>query len=184
MEPGIQRCCRVACEVRGRSRSRRLVVLTVLACALGAVSCATRAPEVYRAYPVPCIWPTPAAARTVTSEFGEARSAGGGGSYRHQGVDIRAPKGWPVYATADGVVCTVDRDRRGYGKYVAIRHSSGYSTLYAHLSEVDVKEGEAVRAGRVIGEIGKTGRASGYHLHYEVRENGAPINPRPFLPSQ
>ncbi|MFO7973262.1 MAG: M23 family metallopeptidase [Candidatus Hydrogenedentota bacterium] len=117
----------------------------------------------------------------MSSEFGEIRRAGGRRSRRHQGIDIRAPKGSPVYATADGVVCTVDRDRRGYGKYVVIQHAGGCSTLYAHLSEFKVKKGKRIRAGQVIGKIGKTGRASGFHLHYEVRQNGRPIDPRPFL---
>ena len=160
--------------------SLRVLCLTGLLA--GLTTCATRAPERGWAYPEPCIWPTPSAARAVTSEFGEARSAGGGRNYRHRGIDIGAPKGWPVYATADGIVCEVDRDWGGYGKHVIVQHARGYSTLYAHLSDSKVKEGERVRAGQVVGEIGKTGRATGYHLHYEVRRNGAAINPRPFLP--
>jgi murein DD-endopeptidase MepM/ murein hydrolase activator NlpD len=118
----------------------------------------------------------------VTSEFGETRTRGGGRHYRHQGIDISAPKGWPVYATADGIVWGVDRDRGGYGKHVVVQHANGYSTLYAHLSGFEVKPGQYVPAGQVLGTIGKTGRATGYHLHYEVRRNGTPINPRPFLP--
>ena len=146
--------------------------------------CARRRPEVQPAFPIPCIWPTPAAARTVTSDFGVIRSAGGGGSRRHQGIDISAPKGWPVFATADGVVSRVDRDRRGYGRYVVLSHANGYSTLYAHLSKVSVKQGARVRAGETIGAIGRTGRATGYHLHYEVRRNGQPVNPRAYLPAR
>ena len=156
--------------------------LALLAAVMGLTACATRPPELPRAYPVPCIWPTPAAARLVSSDFGEVRSTGGGRSHHHQGIDISATKGCPVYATADGVVASVERDRGGYGKYVVVNHSSGYSTLYAHLSEIHARVGAQVRAGQVLGEAGKTGRASGAHLHYEVRQHGRPIDPKPFLP--
>jgi len=168
-------------KVRGNCPLCLFRALLVMSLAVAIAACATRAPKIQKSSPVPCIWPTAATARTVTSEFGEIRRAGGRRTYRHQGIDISAPKGCPVYATADGVVCTVDRDRRGYGKYVVIQHPGGYSTLYAHLSEFKVKTGRKVRAGEIIGKIGKTGHASGFHLHYEVRKNGRAVNPRPFL---
>ena len=164
-----------------RPNVRLAVMLAAVSIVLG---CASRGPRVEPAFPIPCIWPTPSAARTVTSEFGVIRSAGGRGSRRHQGIDIGAPKGWPVFATADGVVSRVDRDRRGYGRYVVLSHANGYSTLYAHLSKVRVKQGARVRAGETIGAIGRTGRATGYHLHYEVRRNGQPVNPRAYLPAR
>lgn len=167
--------------VRGRPVFGLLRTVLATAVVLGIAACATRGPKDQKTFPVPCIWPTPVSARTVSSEFGEVRAAGGGRSRYHQGIDIRAPKGCPVYATADGVVCTVDRDRRGYGKYVVIQHPGGYSTLYAHLADFKVKQGKKIRAGEVIGKVGKTGRATGCHLHYEVRQNGRAVNPRPFL---
>jgi len=165
-------------------RATRVFVraLAVLAAVMGMSTCATRPPELPRAYPVPCIWPTPPAARVLTSDFGERRSTGGGHSHPHQGIDISAPKGCPVYATADGVVARAERDRGGYGKHVIVTHTGGYSTLYAHLSEIHTRVGARVQAGQVLGETGKTGRASGVHLHYEVRQHGRAIDPKPFLP--
>ncbi|MGI6459229.1 MAG: M23 family metallopeptidase [Candidatus Hydrogenedentales bacterium] len=156
--------------------------LAAAVAAMGLAACATRPLVLPQAYPVPCIWPTPPTARVITSHFGERRSAGGGASRLHKGIDISAPKGCPIYATADGFVARAERDRSGYGKHVIVNHAGGYSTLYAHLSEIRVKAGAWVRAGQVVGEAGQTGRASGVHLHYEVRHYGEAIDPRPFLP--
>ena len=177
----------MTCETSRQTRTRCSIVLAAKLLCLSMLTlclstCATRRPEQRWDYPVPCIWPTPSGARVATSEFGETRRAGGSRHYRHQGIDISAPKGWPVYATADGIVCETDRDWGGYGKHVVIQHPNGYSTLYAHLAKARVSTGERVRAGQIIGEIGKTGRATGYHLHYEVRRDGRPLNPRPYLP--
>jgi len=98
----------------------------------------------------------------------------------HSGIDITAPHGSKVLATADGVV-----EFAGwygdYGKTVIIRHPSGYLTLYGHLSQVDVKEGQRVKAGDVVGRVGSTGRSTGPHLHYEVIRDNKPIDPSKFL---
>ncbi|HOF38749.1 MAG TPA: M23 family metallopeptidase [Candidatus Hydrogenedentes bacterium] len=167
-----------------RALEARVAVWAVVitAAAMGLAACATRPLVLPQSYPVPCIWPTPSAARVITSNYGAQRSAGGGASRFHKGIDISAPKGCPIYATADGFVARTDRDRRGYGKYVIVNHAGGYSTLYAHLSETRVKTGAWVRAGQVVGEAGQTGNATGAHLHYEVRRYGEAVDPRPFLP--
>lgn len=95
----------------------------------------------------------------------------------HSGMDFTAPTGTHVYATADGVV-TVARDAGGgYGKYVDIDHGYNYLTRYAHLNKMNVKEGQKVKRGEVIGEVGNTGLSTGPHLHYEVRVRGNAQNP-------
>lgn len=125
----------------------------------------------------PVLWPLDYGLREITSEFGSPRSGG----RRHQGIDIRAPKNTPVLAAGAGYV-SYSGTQRGYGKLVAINHGAGIESLYAHLDRRKVREGERVRQGEVIGQVGKTGNATGYHLHYEVRRHGAPVDPRPYLP--
>lgn len=94
----------------------------------------------------------------------------------HTGVDIAAPKGTPVYATADGTV-TSESPGGGYGLVVVINHGYTYKTLYAHLSKKTVKPGQKVKRGQVIGYVGSTGMSTGSHLHYEVIKNGQRVNP-------
>ena len=94
----------------------------------------------------------------------------------HRGLDIVAPPGNPVFAAADGVVTRAGRFG-GQGKAVYIAHGFGYSTRYAHLSNIDVQPGDRVKRGDTIGEVGRTGRATGYHVHYEVYEEGQSKNP-------
>ena len=94
----------------------------------------------------------------------------------HTGVDITAPKGTPVYATADGTV-SGENPGSGYGIAVVINHGYSYQTLYAHLSKKAVRPGQKVKRGQVIGYVGATGLASGSHLHYEVIKNGQRVNP-------
>ena len=94
----------------------------------------------------------------------------------HTGVDITAPKGTPVYATADGTVSS-ENPGGGYGNTIVINHGYSYKTLYAHLSKKAVKPGQKVKRGQVIGYVGATGLASGSHLHYEVIKNGQRVNP-------
>ena len=116
----------------------------------------------------------------ITSHIGWRKNPFGGGYEFHTGIDIYAPHGSKVRATADGVV-----EFAGwygdYGKTVIIRHPSGYLTLYAHLSKIDVKEGQRVKAGDVVGRVGSTGRSTGPHLHYEVIRDNKPIDPSKFL---
>lgn len=95
----------------------------------------------------------------------------------HTGLDFTAPKGTEIYATGDGVVKDVERESGGYGHHVVIEHGFGYSTLYAHMSKINVKRGEKVKRGQVIGLIGNTGTSAGAHLHYEVIKDGEKVNP-------
>ena len=94
----------------------------------------------------------------------------------HTGVDITAPKGTPVYATAAGTV-SGENPGSGYGIVVVLNHGYSYQTLYAHLSKKAVRPGQKVKRGQVIGYVGSTGMASGSHLHYEVIKNGQKVNP-------
>lgn len=99
----------------------------------------------------------------------------------HQGMDFTAPTGTPIYATGDGTVFRADRKSGGFGNHVRIDHGFGYVTLYAHLSKINVRKGDKIKRGDVIGLVGNTGRSVGPHLHYEVRKNGTPINPVNFF---
>ena len=101
----------------------------------------------------------------------------------HTGVDLTAQSGTPVYATGDGRVEVAGRGQGlgGYGVCIVINHGYGFKTLYAHLSDVKVKQGERVKRGEVIGNVGRTGLAQGYHLHYEVIQNGNKVNPVYFF---
>jgi murein DD-endopeptidase MepM/ murein hydrolase activator NlpD len=98
---------------------------------------------------------------------------------QHTGIDIAAPIGTPVYAAAHGYVESVHHsyNRNNYGKYVVIDHGYGKQTYYAHLSKIFVKPGQQVKRWDIIGAVGQTGRATGPHLHYEVREDNTPVNP-------
>jgi murein DD-endopeptidase MepM/ murein hydrolase activator NlpD len=98
----------------------------------------------------------------------------------HPGIDFRGQKGDPVKTTADGKVTFTGR-KGGYGNCIIIKHKNDFETLYGHLSRINVKEGQEVSTGDVIGKVGSTGHSTGNHLHYEVRKNGKPINPARFL---
>jgi murein DD-endopeptidase MepM/ murein hydrolase activator NlpD len=117
---------------------------------------------------------------TVTSGFGVRTDPLLGIPALHPGIDFRSPVGRKVPATAAGTVTHAGWDG-GYGKMVEIDHGNGYATRYGHLSEVDVKVGEKVKLGQIIGKSGTTGRSTGPHLHYEIRHNGHAINPVAFL---
>ena len=101
---------------------------------------------------------------------------------RHNGVDIPAPYGTPIYATADGIVGRAQR-LGGYGNYVEVEHGNAIQTRYGHMSSYIVAPGQQVKKGDVIGYVGSTGRSTGNHLHYEVRIDGEPVNPMPFVRS-
>ena len=98
----------------------------------------------------------------------------------HNGTDLAAPYGTPVYATADGVVTHAGWSS-GYGRLIKIRHSFGIETRYAHLSKLRVKAGDRVSRGDRIGDMGNSGRSTGTHLHYEVRVGSKPINPMTYI---
>lgn len=95
----------------------------------------------------------------------------------HEGIDFSAPIGTEIYATGDGVVIAVEITNSGYGKFVEIDHGFGYSTLYAHMDGFNVRPGQKVNRGDVIGWVGNTGKSTAPHLHYEVRINGRPVDP-------
>ncbi|MEX0720519.1 MAG: M23 family metallopeptidase [Balneolaceae bacterium] len=98
----------------------------------------------------------------------------------HQGVDIDAQRGESIYAAANGVVIKAGTGS-GYGKMVKVQHSNGYSTVYAHLRRVKVKEGQKVRKGDVIGKAGNTGTSSGVHLHFEILKNNSAVDPQSYV---
>ncbi len=99
---------------------------------------------------------------------------------KHNGVDIAAPTGTPVYATADGLIGRADWFS-SYGLYISIDHGADLETRYAHLSRLAVAAGDTVRKGDIIGYVGSTGRSTGPHLHYEVRVDGLAVNPIPYM---
>jgi lipoprotein NlpD len=112
---------------------------------------------------------------TVTSGFGPRN-----GSF-HDGIDIAAPIGTPILAVADGQVIFSDQ-LRGYGNVVIVRHGAQYITVYAHTRTNLVKEGQVVRRGQRIAEVGQTGRTTGPSLHFEVRKNNLAQDPLRYLP--
>lgn len=102
-------------------------------------------------------------------------------SVQHSGLDIIAPQGAPVYASAAGVVSYVDRSRKGQGNVVEITHQGGYLTRYAHMSDINVSKGQSVRKGQKIGAVGMTGSAYAPHLHYEVRRDSLVLDPVGYI---
>ncbi len=139
----------------------------------------THAPEIRAGHapaarvPVRFIWPVKG---VITSRFGRRHGRW------HDGVDIAAPRGTPVHAAADGVVIYADRRLTGYGNLVIIRHAHELFTAYAHNERMLVKQGERVRRGQVIATVGATGRATGPHLHFEIRIGARPVDPLAYLP--
>lgn len=98
----------------------------------------------------------------------------------HEGMDFTAATGTPIYATGDGVVKNADNSLSGYGNHIEINHGFGYLTLYAHLSKYNVRPGQQVKRGDIIGYVGSTGRSQAPHLHYEVHKDGKVVNPINF----
>ncbi len=118
-----------------------------------------------------------------TSGYGTRTDPFRGGAARHQGIDLAAPVGTPIYATADGTVSEAGYNRGGYGNLIKLDHGRGIETRYGHLSRVMVSPGQRVSRGQLIGRMGSTGRSTGSHLHYEVRIDGRAVNPIPFMKS-
>jgi murein DD-endopeptidase MepM/ murein hydrolase activator NlpD len=116
----------------------------------------------------------------LTSSFGMRRDPFNGRRKMHEGLDIAARTGTSVTATADGIVSSV-KTEPGYGKVVILDHGYGYRTIYGHNSRYYVKVGQRVRRGERIAAVGNTGRSTGSHVHYEIRLNGVPVNPRKYL---
>jgi len=99
----------------------------------------------------------------------------------HYGMDFTAPLGTSIQATGNGMVVEVVNGRSGYGKYVKVSHGHGYATLYGHMNKINVRVGQKLKKGQVIGTVGNTGLSTAPHLHYEVHYNNKPINPIGFV---
>jgi len=125
----------------------------------------------------PSIWPVEG---KVGSSFGEREDPFNGEGKFHSGLDIEAPYGTPVRAAADGEA-TGESMGAGYGRQVVLNHGHDVLTVYGHLSSVAVLPGQHVTRGQVIGYVGQSGRATGPHLHYEVRVHNVPVNPHKYL---
>lgn len=128
----------------------------------------------------PSIWP---AHGWLSSTMGRRTDPMTGGADYHSGLDIAGDRGQPVYATAAGVVTHAGR-QGAYGNLITIDHGFGLQTRYGHLSGFQVKQGDHVKRGDLIGRLGSTGRATGAHLHYEVLANGRMLNPLRLLTQQ
>lgn len=131
----------------------------------------------WQAHSEPSRWPVNGVLR---SSFGERSDPFSGEGAFHTGVDLAVPRGTPVHVTADGVVQSAGWSG-GYGKLIVVDHGDGLQTYYAHLSQFLVLPGQAVRRGQVIGLSGGTGRATGPHVHYEVRVAGTAVNPYKYM---
>ncbi len=131
----------------------------------------------WQSHTQPSLWPVNGLLR---SSFGGRSDPFSGEGAFHTGIDLVAPTGTPVHATADGVVASAGWSG-AYGKLVVIDHGNGLDTYYAHLSQFLIIPGQEVRRGQVVALSGGTGRATGPHMHYEVRLHGTPINPYKYL---
>jgi len=130
-------------------------------------------PRIWKPGSVRLTWPL---LGTVTSGFGVR------GQRMHDGIDIAAPEGSEVRASAAGEVAYADQRLSGYGKLIIVRHSADMFTAYAHNQRNLVKKGDKVNAGDIIARVGSTGKATKPHLHFEVRRGSTPVDPRAYLP--
>jgi len=128
----------------------------------------------------PSVWPVRG---WVTSHFGWRDSPHGGGTKRHAGLDVAAPIGTPIVAAADGHVIFAAYNK-AYGNVMVVDHGYGLTSKYAHCSKFVAQPGDRVKRGELIARVGNTGRSTGPHLHFEVREDGVPTNPLKFLRSE
>lgn len=124
-------------------------------------------------------WPT---AGRLTSGFGKRSRKKK--VAMHEGIDIAAPIGTPVVSARSGHVIYAGNRISGYGNLVIVRHADSFSTIYAHLTKIHVKKGQYVARGTQLGTVGRTGRARGAHLHFEIRDGQTPVDPALFLPGQ
>ena len=125
-------------------------------------------------------WPLPAAYTRISSPFGSRRAPTKGATTDHKGIDIDAPEGTPVYASAPGRVATISRSP-ARGNYVIVEHTNGLKSLYQHLRQATVKVGDQVDTGQQIAISGNTGITAGPHLHFEIWVNGTAVDPAPYL---
>lgn len=113
---------------------------------------------------------------SISSPYGYRQDPFTGKFKMHRGIDIASAAGTKVVASGSGMVTKCARTR-SYGNYVIVKHRKNVKTLYAHLLALVVKEGDSVRQGQVVGYVGKSGRATGYHLHFEILIDGKRVNP-------
>lgn len=128
----------------------------------------------------PSLIPLPKSKATITSPFGVRNHPTLGRPVKHNGIDFGSGRGTEIYAAGDGKVI-LSEFNSSFGNYIVIEHKDGQSSAYAHLDRLSVSKGDVVSKGQLIGYSGSTGRSTGPHLHYEVRTNGTPVNPKNFL---
>lgn len=128
------------------------------------------------------MWPVPTSSSYISSVYGWRIHPVYGSRKFHSGIDIAAPGGSKIVATLDGTVSYIKNSSSGYGLHLLVSHGNGYHTLYAHCSSIAVSTGQSVKQGQVIAYVGRTGTATGNHLHFEVRDNnGNKLNPSNFV---
>jgi murein DD-endopeptidase MepM/ murein hydrolase activator NlpD len=131
---------------------------------------------------IPSIWPIKGGIGHISMYFGQNVNPFSGQYYIHKGIDLSTYRqGDPIVATADGQVVTIDFEAEGFGNYVIIKHKHGYYTRYAHLLRANVKTGQRVQQGEVIGWIGNTGLSTGPHVHYEVHVGSDVVDPYKYI---
>ncbi|MDR2734086.1 MAG: M23 family metallopeptidase [Spirochaetota bacterium] len=128
----------------------------------------------------PAFWPVDNGG-TITSPFGDRLNFDAGRFTRHNGVDIGNTHGSIIRATAPGEVIRVDYEPRGYGLYIEVKHDDGFISRYAHLDKQEVFKGDLVYQGQIVGRMGRTGLATGDHVHYEVMQDGNFLDPTGFM---
>ncbi len=138
------------------------------------VASADGAPPLTR---VSFLWPV---SGPISSKFGR-RHMRGRGNHFHEGIDIAARKGTPVKSARSGHVVYATNRIGGYGNMVIVQHADSFSTVYAHLTKIKVRKGQFVTRGQLVGTVGRTGRSTGHHLHFEVRTQRQPVDPMPYL---
>lgn len=117
----------------------------------------------------------------LSSDYGYRQSPFGGEKQFHKGIDMAAPVGTKVYACKSGKVLSTVKLDKTFGNYIVIKHPNGLTSIYAHLSKIAVSNGENVATGQEIGLVGQTGKVTGPHLHFEIRQNGQPANPNIYI---
>jgi murein DD-endopeptidase MepM/ murein hydrolase activator NlpD len=113
----------------------------------------------------------------INSRYGTRHLAGEAAARAHKGVDFAAPTGTGVFVAAEGTVLRTGYQPTGFGRFVEVRHPNGMTSLYAHLSRVDVRSGQELYSGERVGLVGSTGYSTGPHLHFEMRRNGEHVDP-------
>ena len=124
---------------------------------------------------------SPADPYWLTSTYGYRNDPFNGSLTAHHGIDLAGPVGLDIHCSGAGTVVLAQMNRHGYGKEVVVDHGFGYTSRYAHLHEIKVKEGQKVKRGEVLGTLGSTGRSTGPHLHYEIRKDDRAVNPFYFF---